>query len=200
LANATAQPTQIAATPQDLATAVRASVTATRALLTPSPLTPTRAVAATPIGTPAPVIGAQAPNFSIKSMDGKRVSLSDYNGTPALLFFLATWCPYCQQEAPAIQSVYQTYKNRGITVIPVVTGIRTPATLDADIKAFMSKAGWTDFSPLIDSDGAILSLYNQTGFPANFFMDKNGVIRVVTIGAMDAPSIENAVKQIISVP
>ncbi|WP_290368979.1 redoxin domain-containing protein, partial [Peribacillus frigoritolerans] len=48
-------------------------------------------------------IGAKAPNFSLKTLDGKQVELSDYEGKKVMLNFWATWCPPCKKEMPDME-------------------------------------------------------------------------------------------------
>ena len=48
-------------------------------------------------------VGSKAPNFTLHSLDGDEVSLSDYKGKKILVNFWATWCPPCKKEMPAIQ-------------------------------------------------------------------------------------------------
>lgn len=162
--------------------------------------TATRTVEPTPVEIPGPVVGLVAPDFSLKTQSGLKVSLSDSRGKPVLLFFFATWCPYCQQEAPIIQSMYLKYKANGLTVIPIVTSVRDLSKLDADLKTFVANAGWTEFNPMIDTDGSVSNLYQQTGIPSNFFIDKKGVIRFTSTGLLDAATMESAITKILANP
>ncbi|MFP4021177.1 MAG: peroxiredoxin family protein, partial [Halanaerobium sp.] len=54
-------------------------------------------------------VGMQAPDFTLKNMDDKEVSLSDYRGQKVFLNFWASWCPPCRQEMPDMQKLHEEY-------------------------------------------------------------------------------------------
>src|SRR3989338_6657863 len=56
-------------------------------------------------------VGSAPPDFSVTTIDGKIVSLESFNGTPVLLYFFATWCPYCAQDFDALSSLYLDYES-----------------------------------------------------------------------------------------
>lgn len=58
-------------------------------------------------------------NLTLKDIQGKSVTLSDYKGKVILLDFWATWCPPCRKEIPGYIELYNTYKSRGLVVIGV---------------------------------------------------------------------------------
>ena len=62
---------------------------------------------------PLPRAGYPAPDFTLETLDGKTVTLSDLHGQVVLINFWATWCPPCRAEMPAIQQVYDEYRGRG---------------------------------------------------------------------------------------
>jgi len=73
--------------------------------------------------------GTMAPDFSLKTPEGKTVKLSDCRGSYVVLDFWGSWCPDCIKDVPNINRMYATYKERGIVFIGVA--------LDDD------KAKWT---------------------------------------------------------
>ena len=63
-------------------------------------------------------IGELVPDFGLPTLDGGTARLSDFRGRPVLLFFTATWCPYCGAEAPYLeQEIWQRYRDRDLQVI-----------------------------------------------------------------------------------
>ena len=55
-----------------------------------------------------------APDFQLKTLDGKTVTLSQLRGTPVLINFWASWCQPCRDEMPFLQQVYNAYKGQGL--------------------------------------------------------------------------------------
>jgi len=135
-----------------------------------------------------------APEFNLNTLDDVNVSLSDYVGDPILIVFFASWCPYCQSEAPIVQSVFEKYQSKGFKVLAVNV---TENDNVADVELFAQNYGW-EFPVLLDNDGKVGDLYHQSGVPMNVFIDRQGVIKFVGKGAMDFSSIEQVVVDLLS--
>src|SRR6266581_565758 len=58
-----------------------------------------------------------APNFELKDLSGKAVSLQSFRGHPVMLDFWATWCGPCQMSIPMVQRFYQQHKDQGLVVL-----------------------------------------------------------------------------------
>jgi outer membrane lipoprotein-sorting protein len=63
--------------------------------------------------------GAKAPDFDMTSVDGGRIKLSDFRGKAVWLCFWRAGCPPCRQEMPYLQSLYATYRDRGLVVLGI---------------------------------------------------------------------------------
>ena len=63
---------------------------------------------------PAPREGFLAPDFSLQTPEGETVSLSQFRSQAVLVNLWATWCPPCRAEMPAIQKLYEEYKDQGL--------------------------------------------------------------------------------------
>jgi len=153
-----------------------ASALPTVALLSTTPPSGDAAVDKDP---PAPRLGRLAPDFSITEADKSTSKLSDYRGQVVVLNFWASWCGPCKLEIPDLEAFYKEYKNQDVVVLAV--GWRD--TPDALYK-FASDRGLT-FTILADVSDAVGNKYGLTGVPTTFFIDKNGVIREMQIGAMN---------------
>ena len=67
-----------------------------------------------------PLDGERSQPFELANLDGQPVSLSQQKGKVVLLYFWATWCPYCEKELPtAIEQTYRERKDQGFTVLAV---------------------------------------------------------------------------------
>jgi peroxiredoxin len=125
---------------------------------------------------PLPRASFTAPDFSLETLDGGTLTLRDLQGQIVLVNFWATWCPSCRAEMPAIQGVYEQYRDQGFTVLAV--DIRES---DAQVAAFAGELGLT-FPILMDRSGHVFDLYRVKALPSSFFVDQSGIIREVTIG------------------
>src|SRR4026209_1398740 len=61
----------------------------------------------------------QAPDFTLPDPSGKKLSLKDYRGKVVFLAFWATWCEYCREEVPAMETLYRDYKGKGLEIVAV---------------------------------------------------------------------------------
>jgi thiol-disulfide isomerase/thioredoxin len=124
-----------------------------------------------------PEVGKTAPEFALKGLDGQEVSLSDLRGKPVLLNFWASWCGPCRLEMPFLQQIYEKWTGKGLVLLAV--------NLQEDsnkVEEFVKNGGYT--FPILLSPGKEVPLaYNIRGIPATFFIDAEGVIRDIKIGA-----------------
>ena len=154
---------------------------------TPTPV-PGSNPAPTPTPTPGPTpepstpvegaaIGNLAPNFEFNNAYEQPVSLTDLRGKPILLNFWATWCSPCRAELPYIQKVYDTWSEHGLVVLAVNMG-ESPSKVEEFIKSHNFS-----FPVLLDSKRSLADKYNIRYIPTTYFIDGNGVIKDIKIGA-----------------
>jgi thiol-disulfide isomerase/thioredoxin len=86
-----------------------------------------------------------APEFALPGLSGSPVRLSDHQGKVILLNFWATWCPPCRAEMPSMETLYQTYRERGLVIL-AVSGDRAGRSL---VESFVLDRGVT-FPILMD--------------------------------------------------
>jgi cytochrome c biogenesis protein CcmG, thiol:disulfide interchange protein DsbE len=138
---------------------------------------------------PAPKIGSPSQDFSATTVDGKKVSLSQYKGQAVWLTFGATWCAPCQAEAPDIQATYEKFKADGVVVLSV--SISEDASAVAD---FGQRLGLT-YPQIADPDTNIASAYRVSGIPAHFFIDKAGNLDSMRAGGLSPEQMAAAVRE-----
>ena len=124
-----------------------------------------------------PEIGKLAPDFELSSLDGQVVSLSDFLGKPVFLNFWATWCGPCRFEMPFIQKMYEGLSGEGLVVLAVNVQENPTA-----VREFVESFGLT-FPVLLATNSEVPLAYNIRGIPATFFIDENGIIQDIKIGA-----------------
>ncbi len=115
-------------------------------------------------------VGEAAPNFSLPTLDGGRVELSDYRGRPVVLNFWASWCTPCRREFPLLRD------NVGTKHDVALIGVNTQDFVESDGRKF-AKDQRADWPNGFDRDEAVRRGYGVTGLPETFFLDAHGVIR-----------------------
>jgi thiol-disulfide isomerase/thioredoxin len=139
----------------------------------------------------APEIGKYAPDFQLSNLDGEAVALSDLTGNPILLNIWATWCGPCVYEMPMIQEIYDTWGDKGL----IVLGINSGESAD-QVKRFMQSNGYT-FPVVLDSAQTVTGDYNIRGIPTTFFINPDGLIAAIRVGAfMNTDQIIDSLKKI----
>jgi cytochrome c biogenesis protein CcmG, thiol:disulfide interchange protein DsbE len=126
----------------------------------------------------APQVGFLAPAFTLTDLHGQTVSLSDYQGQVVLLNFWASWCPPCRAEMPAIQQVYENYRNQGLIVLSINASYQD---VPAKMKTFLGSFAYS-FPILLDERGAVNQLYAISSLPTTFFIGRDGKVRDLVIG------------------
>jgi cytochrome c biogenesis protein CcmG/thiol:disulfide interchange protein DsbE len=135
--------------------------------------------------TSAPQKGFLAPDFTLKATDGKTYTLSELRGQAVIINLWATWCPPCRAEMPAIQKLYDEYKDQGLVVLAVNSTVQDDATA---IAPFIAQYGLT-FPILLDENGDVTRAYQLRSLPSSYFIGRDGVIHEVVIGGPMAEAL-----------
>lgn len=128
--------------------------------------------------SPRPRKGFAAPDFTLETLDGQTITLSDLQGQVLLINFWASWCLPCREEMPAIQQVYEQYRDQGFVVLAVNLQEK-----NAQVAAFTEQLELT-FPILMDRDGDVFDRYRVMALPSTFFVDRAGVIQDVAVGGL----------------
>ena len=128
-----------------------------------------------------PEEGHFAPDFTLKTFEGKTVRLSELRGKKVVLInFWATWCPPCRLEMPTMQQIYSEYKGKGFEILAV--NIEPDAK--EEIRDFIKELRLT-FPVLLDSNMKVTRQYRLFGLPVSVLIDRQGIIRGKEIGYHD---------------
>ena len=133
-------------------------------------------------------VGATAPDFhAVDLATGDSVTLHQrYQGKVTLVNIWATWCEPCKIEMPAMEQVYQALAPRGFAVAAVSIDEGGPE----EVRAFGQELGLS-FDLLQDRSTRIQQIYQTTGVPGSFLLNRQGVIVKRIIGAHDWNSPAN---------
>ena len=123
--------------------------------------------------------GQQAPDFTLQTLEGEEVSLSDYRGKKVMINFWATWCPPCRAEMPDMEKFYQ---NEDIVIL-AVNLTETESGLK-EVQQFRDEFNLS-FPILLDKKVEVANKYEINPVPTSVFVDEDGKIDSVMLGAMN---------------
>ncbi len=123
--------------------------------------------------------GMPAPEFSLQTVDGQTLSLSDLRGKAVMVNFWATWCPPCRAEMPDMQQVYAERGSSDIAILAV--NVQEAAEL---VNQFVARYG-LKFPILMDPSGNVFTAYRVSSLPTSYFVDREGRIASVNVGALN---------------
>ncbi len=132
--------------------------------------------------------GSVAPDFTLQSLTGKPISLSDYRGKIVILNFWASWCSPCKEEMPAFQSFHEKYNNKGATILSINVTHR-----DRNRKQLLQfiKNNDLTFPILLDEKGKVTEMYQILIIPTTFVIDQKGMIQNKVLGPLNEAQIQN---------
>lgn len=132
-----------------------------------------------------------APDFTLSSLDGSQISLSDYKGQVVLVNLWATWCPPCKAEMPTINAFYETHRDDGFVVLAVNSqeGVTT-------VKDFIQTNGFS-FPVLLDTHGEVMDRYRVRALPTSFIIDRNGTIQHIQSGEISTQQLQRIVEPLL---
>jgi peroxiredoxin len=127
-------------------------------------------------------VGAKAPDFELKAMNGQRFSLQEALGSgPVVLAFFKISCPTCQYAFPFLQRLHKAYGQKGVKLL----GVSQNNTKDT--AAFAKEFGVT-FPILLDDTEKypVSNAYGLTNVPTIFWIAQDGEIEVSSVGWVKA--------------
>ncbi len=122
-------------------------------------------------------VGGSAPDFTLQTLDGKKVSLSNLRGKPVVLEFWATWCGICRRQLPDMIEAHKKYGDKVHFIM-----VNTAESKDV-VTRFDEKVGLPG-TVLLDPEDKVGELYGTEILPSIFFVDAMGTIRAANAGAL----------------
>jgi cytochrome c biogenesis protein CcmG, thiol:disulfide interchange protein DsbE len=140
-------------------------------------------------------VGSTAPDFkAVELPSGRPASIETYRGKVVLLNIWATWCPPCKIEMPSMERLHRKLAGTDFQLVAVSVDEQDSTV----VNKFVDEMGLT-FPILHNQDGSIRQIYQTTGVPESFVIDRDGVIVKKVIGAADwdAPVNESLIRRLL---
>jgi len=134
---------------------------------------------------PAPQVGFQAPDFTLHTLDGETIQLSQMRGKSRLINIWASWCTPCRVEMPALNRIYRKYQSEGF----IVLGINATDQDDPSRAILFIEEQDLTFPILLDVKGDVSRKYKVRALPTTFFVDANGIIQDIVVGGPMSESL-----------
>ena len=127
---------------------------------------------------PVVELGRYAPDFTLTSLAGDSVTLSDLRGKTVILNFWASWCAPCRREMPLLEATYEAYAGDDLVVLAVNLGEE-----QRRVEGFAEDMAVT-FPVFSDEATSVGTLYRVRGVPTTYFVDRDGVLRQRFVGEL----------------
>lgn len=137
-----------------------------------------------------PEVGYLAPEFSLSDKEGKTIKRSDFSGKVLLIEFWASWCGYCNEEIPELNSIYDDFKSQNFEIVGI--------SIDKDQQAWLDKVNskGIEYIQVNDTDAfsaEVVNDYNVEYIPRMFLVNEAGYIIEITNSANDIRATLNQV-------
>lgn len=130
-----------------------------------------------------PLEGDQAPDFTLLDLNDETLRLSDFEDQVVMINFWGTFCEPCVYEMPLFQQNYEKHKDDGLVVLGV--NLDEPVV---SVRRFIRDYGITFPIPL--DKNVVRRQYGVTQYPTTFFVNRNGEIEKIFVGAMEEWQLE----------
>lgn len=135
---------------------------------------------------PKPQIPEIAPDFTVRTLEGDAITLSELRGSPVVINFWATWCGPCRQEVPAFSAFATAHPE-----IPVL-GLSVDDGPISRVKRIVKE--WSIAYPVAVVGEALQAQYDISTLPTTVVIDENGKVTRVHVGVMSESQLARAVR------
>ena len=134
------------------------------------------ALVSSALSASAVTVKDNAPDFTLKSLEGTNLRLEEYRGQVVLINFWASWCGPCRQEMPLLDRIHQRYQDAGFAVL----GVNVEGEASAARK--ITDKTKVTFPVLIDAGQQVSEEYEVEAMPSTVLVDRDGVVRYIHKG------------------
>ncbi|QKG84796.1 TlpA family protein disulfide reductase [Kroppenstedtia pulmonis] len=135
----------------------------------------------------------QAPDFTLKTLDGKTVTLSENDGKPSVINIWASWCPPCKVEMPYFQKAYDKHQDQ---VNFLMVNLTANDSIDK-AKSYLEKENYT-FPVLLDETGEVAMDYQAFAIPQTYVVNEKGEIIHRITGSITQTQLDEIMKDLTS--
>ena len=138
-------------------------------------------------------VGMLAPDFTLTTLDGKQLTLSELRGRFIVLNFWTSWCIPCEEEQVVLTRLQQEYQAENLVVLSV-------NAIEEDIFSDVQRAAQDrgiKFPIMLDQDSIVKESYRVLFFPTSIFIDQNGVIKEILLGSKPEVEFKQKVENLI---
>lgn len=136
-------------------------------------------------------LGKEAPFFELPDLDGNKIKLSDYFGSPLIITFWTTWNSPSADQIKVIDDYLSKNKN-GLFKIVAINSQEDKSA----VSNFIKRGGY-QIQILLDEKGAVGESYRARNLPVTYFLDKNGIIKDIFIGVLSEKMLVDKSEKII---
>jgi len=137
-------------------------------------------------GNAASLVNQAAPDFTLPSLEGDEVTLSDYRGRVVFLNFWQTTCPPCIEELPDFRDFVTDQDPAEVALIAV----NVDETREM-INDFFTENNIVGIPVVLDRDSSVRRSYGVMGYPVTFVINEEGIVRFTMIGAITYDDMED---------
>jgi thiol-disulfide isomerase/thioredoxin len=139
-----------------------------------------------------------APNFTLNTLDGKKVELYENGGKPTIINFWASWCPPCKKEMPLFEEAYKEYKDQ----VNFLMLNATAFDKEEQMQTYLKEGGFT-FPVLLDPYQeqyvtVSQTIYSVLAFPTTFVIDEKGKIVYKHQGEMSSAVLDDVMDRLVN--
>lgn len=138
-------------------------------------------------------VQATAPDFTLRSTEGRNLRLQEQRGQVVLVNFWASWCGPCKQEMPHLNRLHEKYRSAGF----VLLGLNIDE--DARLGAATAARWGLKFPVLLDTDKTVVRRYDLGSMPATVLIDRDGQVRHLHRGYREGTEVtyEQQIRELI---
>ncbi|WP_299092943.1 TlpA disulfide reductase family protein [uncultured Metabacillus sp.] len=134
--------------------------------------------------------GKQAIDFTLKTVEGRTVSLSEYKGKVVVINFWTTWCTYCQEEMEELNKFSEEMKSFNVELLSV--NVTSAEENKQAVIQFISHANMP-YRVGLDVKGEVSQLYRIIGIPTTYIIDEQGIVQKKILGPVTSPILKETI-------